>query len=722
MTAFRISGPQQASPPPPGGTAAAAPPATPSIPAIPSGPAVGSADPAAAPDDFATLIGAMPEAFAYYGPDDRLVAYNDAYTRLYGDLSKLIRPGVSFSDVIMGVARCGLYAPEGEKMEAFLERRLRAHLSPDCVHEQRLHDGRWVHVHERRTPAGGVVGIWTDVTHLHRRQEVLNAALTNMSDGLSVLDSKLNLIAWNHKFETLLQYPAGFLREGMAIVEIYAFHAARGDYIGEEPVEAVETRMERLQARRAFTYLRQPQGGRIIEVRGNPTPSGGFVLSYTDVTARETALERTRRLAAHDSLTGLPNRMKFEEELRRAVAEAQAQGETFGVLFLDLDRFKEINDALGHGAGDAVLRVFAQRAAAGMRPGDTLARIGGDEFAVVARGLDGRARLAGVMEELLARARAPIMLEGRAFAISLSIGAAFYPHDTTRIENLLKFADIALYHAKGQGRNCWCFFRPDLERAAIDRLELSNELAQALRGRTLDLHFQPQYRLGKQIELAGFEALLRWPHPERGFIPPDLFLPIAERTGLMAEIDDFVIDLGLDYSRKLEALGAASGRVALNISPNRILERNFAENLVEKIGRRHIARDRIILEITESAMLDDPATAADVIRYLQAHGVLVAIDDFGTGYSSFDYLRRIPADHLKIDRSIIADLPTNERGEAVTRAIIDVGHALEMEVVAEGVETVNQSNALARLGCDILQGYLLGRPSPFDRLMGQSRK
>lgn len=682
--------------------------------------AAGDAKPAL--DDFATLISAMPEAFAYYGPDDRLVAYNDAYVNLYGDLSAIIRPGVGFADVIRGVARYGLYAPEGEVLEAFLERRMRAHRQPDCVHEQRLNDGRWVQVHERRTPAGGVVGIWTDVTHLHRRQEVLNAALTNMSDGLSVLDSNLNLIAWNRKFETLLEYPDGFLQEGMAIVELYALHALRGDYVGEDPTQAVASRMARLKTRKPFSYVRQPQSGRIIEVRGNPTPSGGFVLSYTDVTERETALAHTRRLAAHDSLTGLPNRMKFEEELRRAAEEAHRTGETFAVLFLDLDRFKEINDALGHAAGDAVLRTFAKRAAAGMRAGDTLARIGGDEFAVVARNLGDRRQLAGLMDRLLECARNAMMLEERAFSISLSIGGVTYPHDTVRIENLLKFADIALYHAKGQGRNRWSMFRPDLERAAIDRLELSNELAQALRSRTLDLYFQPQYRAGCKTgmgtagELAGFEALLRWPHPERGFIPPDLFLPIAERTGLMAEVDEFVIDLGLGYCRKLAALAPASGRVALNISPNRILEKNFAENLTAKIRDRRIGAHRVILEITESAMLEDPATAAEVIRYLQGHGVMVAIDDFGAGYSSFDYLRRIPANHLKIDRSIISDLPTNARGEAVTRAIIDIAHALEMEVVAEGVETVNQSAALARLGCDILQGYLLGRPSPLHKL------
>ncbi|MFC4728038.1 putative bifunctional diguanylate cyclase/phosphodiesterase [Coralloluteibacterium thermophilus] len=418
------------------------------------------------------------------------------------------------------------------------------------------------------------------------------------------------------------------------------------------------------------------------------------------------------QLAMQDPLTRLPNRVLLEDRASKAMAAARREGAQLALLFIDLDGFKAVNDAFGHHGGDRLLVEVAGGLAACVRAEDTLARLGGDEFVLLAR-IDTPSDAAALAERVLAELRLPRQVEGTPVSVGASVGIALFPHDGDDMPALLAAADAAMYHAKGSGRGTYSYFAPSMTADARAQLQLIHELGQALGRREFVLHYQPKFEAGSGV-LAGAEALLRWNHPERGLLAPADFIDLAERTGLILQIGEWVLDEACRQLRAWREQGRPPLAVAVNLSA---LQFSHPE-LVATVGRALRAHDvppeQLILEITESTAMQDVEASHAVLEALSALGVRLSIDDFGTGYSSLLYLKRLPANELKIDRGFVSELARGSEDAAIVSAIVALGDALELTVVGEGVETRAQLEVLSELGCDALQGYLLGRPVPVE--------
>ncbi|MFM2052264.1 MAG: hypothetical protein RL456_301 [Pseudomonadota bacterium] len=427
-----------------------------------------------------------------------------------------------------------------------------------------------------------------------------------------------------------------------------------------------------------------------------------------DITEQRRQEARIQHLAFHDALTGLPNRALVLDRLERGLAQAARHGGRLAVLFLDLDRFKNINDTLGHLAGDELLRGVAQRLREALPPERTVARLGGDEFLVLIEDLDDPAQAAHAADDLMASLDQPFDILGQELHVTASLGVSLYPRDGPDVQSLLKFADTALYKAKAAGRNTYRFFSQEMDAQAHARLRLENDLRRALERAELRLHYQPLFLCDGTLR--GAEALVRWHHPQRGIVPPAEFIPVAEDTGMIHVIGDWVLDEACRQARRWHDRGHAGLRVSVNLSA-RQLERSGLDLTVRSALRRSGLDPRMLeLEITESSVMEDPARALDLLHALRAVGVGLSVDDFGTGYSSLAYLKRFPLDGLKIDRSFVDGIPDDGDDMAIVEAIVAMARKLKLRIVAEGVETPAQRAVLQRLGCDELQGYLLGHP------------
>jgi len=421
--------------------------------------------------------------------------------------------------------------------------------------------------------------------------------------------------------------------------------------------------------------------------------------------------ERLAYLAQFDELTGLPNRSLLGDRLEQAIAQARRRRHSAAVLFVDLDRFKLVNDTLGHAAGDGLLAEAARRLKANVRAEDTVGRISGDEFAVILADLARPEDAEVVARKLIAALAAPFDLRGQEAFVSASIGIALTPDDGEDAETLLKHADAAMYRAKESGRNTFCFFTAELNRRAASRMRLAAELRHALERDEFRLHYQPKFD-ARTLELRGVEALLRWQHPVRGLVAPNDFVPVLEETGLIVPVGEWVLHEACRQLRVWQERGAAPLSVAVNISPRQFRDRQFARSVRTITHAAGVDPRHIELEITEGYLMEDPEEASRVLAGLREAGLRVSVDDFGTGYSSLSYLTRFPLTALKIDRSFVRKLGEEQSAEVLVRAIIDLAHNLGFEVVAEGVETERQLAFLRAHGCDQAQGYLLGRPEP----------
>jgi diguanylate cyclase (GGDEF)-like protein/PAS domain S-box-containing protein len=444
----------------------------------------------------------------------------------------------------------------------------------------------------------------------------------------------------------------------------------------------------------------------------------GVVLTLHDTTERAELESELRRLAFHDALTGLPNRVLFQDRLVQALARAQRSDRRVAVLVCDLDDFKDVNDTLGHPAGDKLLREIACRFAGSLRATDTVARIGGDEFAVLCEDLGSTRDAVFTARRLLSATDAPILVDDRELRIGVSVGIAV---DTgaRSAEEMLRDADIALYEAKANGKQRWSLHRTAMTVAAQTRLELGADLADAVDRAAIDLEFQPIHELASGL-LVGAEALARWHHPHRGAIPPDEFIAMAEQNGLILPLGDQVLDEALRTTRGwMDRVPGAVLRTAVNVSPRQLRDISFHERVQAALTRHGVPADRLVLEVTETVMLEDPSQTLQVMHLLRELGVRFAIDDFGTGYSSLAYLRRLPVDIVKIDRSFVRDLTDDRAAHDLVRSIVDLASGMGMDVVAEGIETDEQRDLLRAMGCGYAQGYLFGRPctrETFDRI------
>jgi diguanylate cyclase (GGDEF)-like protein len=435
----------------------------------------------------------------------------------------------------------------------------------------------------------------------------------------------------------------------------------------------------------------------------------------------EEANAQLQHVATHDALTGLPNRLLLADRLNQAIAHAERHRQRFAVLVVDLDRFKSINDSLGHLAGDALLKDVCQRLRQVLRKADTLARLGGDEFVLILNEIAGPQGAEAVASKVLADIARPVLVSELELHISASIGISICPDDGTDAETLLQHADAAMYHAKNKGRGAYQFFAPAMNAFARDRLELENGLRRALEQREFVLHYQPKVdvRTGR-VDSA--EALVRWRHPTRGLVPPLDFVPLAEETGLIIPIGEWVIREACRQAYAWQAAGLRPLRVAVNLSAKQFKQTNLVESIRTALRLARLEPRFLEIELTESAVMQDAEQSIEILRELSELGVRISVDDFGTGYSSLSYLRRLPLDKLKIDRAFIRELATSRDDAEIVRAIVSLAHTLRLKVIAEGVETPEQLEFLRTLGCDQYQGYHYSAPMPSNAFVAMMRE
>jgi diguanylate cyclase (GGDEF)-like protein len=435
--------------------------------------------------------------------------------------------------------------------------------------------------------------------------------------------------------------------------------------------------------------------------------------AYEELT---TAVATIEQLAAHDRLTRLANRATFVQTFSRALAKAEVEGRDIAVVLLDLDRFKNVNDTLGHGVGDSLLQESARRLLATMRSGDFVARLGGDEFAVLVENYRGNTELADIASRVLGAFKPTFRVEGRTLAMTASLGICTFPEGAADCESMLSNADIALYRAKEQGRNRFCFYSSDLNRLSHERLSLEAGLARALENDELEVWFQPKVSI-RNGRVAGLEALARWRHPELGLLMPGRFIPVAEESGIIEAMDLWVLRRVCERARLRRDRGTPLPPVAINLSASQLHRDDLVDALSRILTETGASPDAIELEITETAVMHDPERAVAVMEALKGMGLHLAIDDFGMGHSSLGYLKRFPIDSLKIDRTFVKDLPHDRDDVAITRAIIAMAHSLQVTVVAEGVERRDQFEVLRAEGCDQFQGFLCQPALPEEDLM-----
>ena len=442
-----------------------------------------------------------------------------------------------------------------------------------------------------------------------------------------------------------------------------------------------------------------------------------FVTIQEDITARKESELRIEYLAHHDTLTGLANRVIFQDFLARSLEQARRRGRTLALHLLDLDRFKVVNDTLGHDAGDSLLKIVADRLRGCTRETDLVARLGGDEFAIVQtepEGTDGAARLA---RRILGELETPMVLDGREVHTTASIGIMVFPADDASTEQFVKNADLAMYRAKSEGRNTFQFYSREMNAAVEERMSLENSLRAALAGQEFVLHYQPLLEL-EDGRITDVEALLRWHHPRRGWIMPSQFIPIAEDSGLIVPLGRWVLSQAGAQRRAWQEAGLPPLRIHVNVSTSQFKRDDMISAVSQVLAENSLPPNSLGLEVTESLLASDIPATAEILQRLSRLGVELSLDDFGTGYSSLSYLTHFPFDRLKIDKAFVQGLVTSSKDAAIVRAVIGIGHALSMRVVAEGVETVEQRSRLAAKGCDTIQGYLISQAMPPEQIAG----
>jgi diguanylate cyclase (GGDEF)-like protein len=451
--------------------------------------------------------------------------------------------------------------------------------------------------------------------------------------------------------------------------------------------------------------------GRSVHMMVQPISGGGWVVTHEDVTTQKKAEAQIEHMAHHDALTNLPNRIRLQEELQRALHWV-ARGQKLAVLFLDLDNFKGINDTLGHAVGDELLKAVAARLRACLRETDIVARLGGDEFVIVQTPIEEPSDAAVLAKRIRGALSAPCDLGDHQLAIDTSIGIALAPTDGVEPEVLLKNADMALYDAKGAGRGTSRYFEQAMNARVTERRALELELRRAFVNGEFELHYQPLIALGDG-RISGCEALLRWRHPTRGLVPPKLFIPLAEEIGLITRLGEWVIRTACSEA----ANWPTDVAIAVNVSPVQFRNQNLTQVVTNALASAGLKSHRLCIEITEGALMEHTDDAIATLHQLRALGVKIAMDDFGTGYSSLSYLQKFPFDKIKIDRSFIAELSQKEESAAIVRAVTGLAASFKMATTAEGVETEEQRDMAQSLGCTEMQGYLISRPLPAGEIL-----
>ena len=456
-----------------------------------------------------------------------------------------------------------------------------------------------------------------------------------------------------------------------------------------------------------------PKWVHIDTIRDNNAQVSHYVAVFSDISERKASEERIRYLAQHDALTGLPNRFTLAVHLEHALARAERAGEKVGLMFIDLDNFKAVNDTLGHHIGDLLLCEVARRITGVVRKSDIVARIGGDEFVVVLESARLPSDAGMAAQKIIERLGDAVPVSSNELHTTPSIGIAVFPDDGSNSDMLMKNADLAMYHAKSAGRNNYQFYAEHMNQAAAVRVQMEGRLRAAMAADEFSLHFQPQINL-LNGQVSGCEALIRWHNADLGWVPPASFIPLTEEIGLIVPLGEWVLRRACETAKSWLDDGITFGAMAVNISPQQFRQRDFPQRVESILLETGLPATYLELEITESTIMDSAEIAVIMMMRLKELGVTLAVDDFGTGYSSLAYLKRFPIDRLKIDRSFVTDLETDASDAAIATAVIGLAHSLGLSVVAEGVETQGQSNFLHQRGCDSVQGYFYCRPGPAD--------
>ena len=788
------------------------------------------------------VVASMPQGISVFDENLYLRVWNQGFIDVLQLPHDTVYEGVPFSDLIRVTATRGEYGagdPE-EHVRRITELALKfeAHCFERTRPTGRTHlvQGEPLFVDGQLT---GFITTYTDITErkaaeekLRRQHDLLHKVIESIPSGVSLFDTKLDLVLYNQEVLRLLDLPSELLAQQPCNLEdILRFNARRGEYGPGDPGAIIAPMVERARKPNHHHIERTRPNGKTLDIRGVPLTDGGFVTIYTDIserrssaerdqlaqkvfthtpagiiltddahrivsinpatsqitgyepfelightvfalinletpetpdalqqliaergnwsselevtrktgesipvgaratrvddphsgatanyiwiladiTERRQAEERMRHIAQHDALTGLPNRLALLMRLAQLLPDARRHQWILGVMFIDLDRFKIINDTLGHQIGDEMLREVACRLSAVVRETDYVARLGGDEFVVILPAISMPADAAIVANKIIAALSTAIQVDGHELHTSPSIGISIFPDDGPDGDSILKNADTAMYHAKAAGRNNFQFFAAEMNRVTSERLDIERKLRHAIARNELTLCFQPQFA-ANGTRPTGVEALVRWLHPTDGMIPPDRFIPVAEETGIIVEIGEWVLLNACREMKRWIDAGLPSLRVAVNVSARQLRRRDFCETVAGVLAESGLPPELLELEITESSVMENPQEAIIILESLGRMGVTLAIDDFGTGYSSLAYLKLFPIDHLKIDRSFVRDIEHDLNDRAIAFGTIALAHSLGLNVIAEGVETDDQLELLRSNGCDEVQGYLFSKP------------
>ncbi|KRR29582.1 diguanylate cyclase [Bradyrhizobium retamae] len=646
-------------------------------------------------------IDILPQGIVFLDADGRYILWNKKYAEMYSRSSDLFRPGVRLEDTIrVGIAR-GDYPEAIGREEEWIAARLKKLFQPGEQHEQRLADGRVILIDERLTGDGGIIGLRVDITELKQREASFRLLFD--SNPVPMIVCALGderILAVNDAAIQHYGYSRGEF-EKLTIRNLQAFDVEppwAGEHAGDE------------RAAHAWKHVRGDGALIDLAIYSRQLVYGdrpAVLLALLDTTERKRAEARLTFMAQHDGLTGLPNRNLLRQQMDDILLRTRRNAEKVAVLVLGLDHFKAVNDTLGHGIGDKLLRGVAKRLQSMLREEDALARLNSDEFAVIQSGVTRPEDAISMARRLLDAIADPYLLDGHSVVIGASIGVAMSPSDGDESEKLLKNADLALSRAKNDSRGTFSFFEAGMDARAQARRKIETDLREAVHTGALRPYYQPLVDLASG-RITGFEALVRWPHPERGMISPAEFIPVAEETGLINAVGGLMLRRACTDA----AQWPDDVRVAVNLSPLQFRVGNLLSLVVETLEQSGLPAKRLELEITETLLLEKSSEVLATLHALRALGVRISMDDFGTGYSSLSYLRSFPFDKIKIDQSFVRDLVANPDAQAIVRSIISLGKGLGVTITAEGVESEAEVNCLRNEGCHEGQGFLFSRARP----------
>jgi diguanylate cyclase (GGDEF)-like protein/PAS domain S-box-containing protein len=651
-------------------------------------------------------IDILPQGIVFLDADGRYILWNKKYSEIYSRSSDLFEPGARLQDTIrIGVER-GDYPEAIGREEEWIAERLTRLYQPGERHEQVLADGRCILIEERLTEDGGVIGLRIDITELKQREASFRLLFdSNPVPMIVCAQDDERILGVNDAAVAHYGYSRAEF-EKLTIGSVQAFETDppwEGDLSSDE------------QAARTWKHVRAD--GTLIDlaiysrhlVYGDQP---AVLLALMDITERKCAEARLAFMAQHDSLTGLPNRTLLRQHMDEILSHTRRNAEKVAVLVLGIDNFKAVNDTLGHGIGDKLLRSVAKRLRSTLREEDALARLNSDEFAIIQTGLTRPEEAVLLARRLLESIGEPYLLESHSVVIGASIGIAMAPGDGDESEKLLKNADMALSRAKNDSRGTFSFFEAGMDARAQSRRKIEIDLRHAIETDVLRPYYQPLIDLATG-RITGFEALVRWPHPERGMISPAEFIPVAEETGLINGLGGLMLRRACADA----ALWPDDVRVAVNLSPLQFRVGNLLSVVMDALKQSGLPAKRLELEITETLLLEKSGHVLATLHALRALGVRISMDDFGTGYSSLSYLRSFPFDKIKIDQSFVRDLAANRDAQAIVRSIISLGIGLGVIITAEGVETEAELSCLRAEGCHEGQGYLFSPARPHAEIV-----